>query len=413
MPKIIIVSGIQLANNPRVVKEANALSEAGFDVEVLGAILSPEAAERDEQLCVGKAWRYTPVVDNRNTDALSRLRWIRLRMRSRLAREAYQRFGHCSVSQLGYAGPQMLRICRERSADLYSIHLEQALWVGCELLKLGKRVSVDFEDYYSEDLLPKDRLHRPVVMLQACERMLHQQAEFKLTTSESLADALQEAYGGDRALVIPNTFPWKERQHLDGKQLDRQHPNRLSVFWFSQTLGPQRGLEDLMAATHHIQADAEIHLRGNCSAGFREQLLSSAATNYRDRIFIHRQCSHRELISRIAEHDIGFAGETAYCPSRDLTITNKVLQYLQAGVPLVASNTSGQREVQRCCPDGVQLYEPGDAKALAAAIDRWSDADVRTNAARAALSIAETEFNWERTSAKLVKAFTSALESAG
>lgn len=411
MPKIVIVSGIQLANNPRVVKEADALAEAGFDVEVLGAILSPEAADRDEQLCDGKGWRYTPVVDNRKTDSWSRLRWFGLRMRSRVAREVYQRFGRCSVSQLGYAGPQMLRMCRERSADLYSMHLEQALWVGCELLQLGKRVSVDYEDYYSEDLLPQDRIHRPVRMLQDCERTLHQQAAFKLTTSESLADALQEAYGGDRAHVIPNTFPWKEREHLDGKQLDRQHPNRLSVFWFSQTLGPQRGLEDLMAATHHIQADAEIHLRGNCSPDFREQLLSSAAANYRDRIFIHPQCSHRELISRIAEHDIGFAGESGYCKNNDLTIANKIMHYALAGVPVIASDTTGQREAQSHCPQGIQLFKPGDAKALAAAIDRWSDATVRADAARAALSIAQTEFNWEQTSAKLVEAFTSALES--
>lgn len=412
MPRIVIVSGIQLANNPRVVKEADALSNAGFDVEILAAVFSPAIAERESELSADKKWRYTPVVDNRDTSISSRLRWLTLRLRSRFGRECYKRFGLSSVYQLGYTGPKMLSICKDRNDCIFSVHNEVGLWVGHELLNIGKTVCVDYEDWHSEDLLPSARSFRPIELLKRIESRLHLKAQLKITTSESLADALQEAYGGDRAHVIPNTFPWKEREHLDGKQLDRQHPNRLSVFWFSQTLGPQRGLEDLMAATHHIQADAEIHLRGNCSPGFREQLLSSAAANYRDRIFIHPQCSHRELISRIAEHDIGFAGESGYCKNNDLTIANKIMHYALAGVPVIASDTTGQREAQSHCPRGIQLFKPADAKALAAAIDRWSDTAVRADAARAALSIAETEFNWERTSAKLVAAFSSALESA-
>jgi len=50
-----------------------------------------------------------------------------------------------------------------------------------------------------------------------------------------------------------------------------------------------------------------------------------------------------DLLSRIAEHDIGFAGEMPHCRSRDLTVTNKILQYLLAGLAVVASGTAGQR----------------------------------------------------------------------
>jgi hypothetical protein len=41
MAKINIISGIQLSNNPRVVKEADALTEAGHEVEVFSSILNP------------------------------------------------------------------------------------------------------------------------------------------------------------------------------------------------------------------------------------------------------------------------------------------------------------------------------------------------------------------------------------
>ena len=409
--RIVIVSGLQLSNNPRVVKEADALGNAGFDVEVLAAVLAANSAERERLLYDSKPWIYTPVIDNRQQSAIAKIGWAFKRLRTRLWREVYRYTGITHVAQLGYCGPELLRLCRERDADFYSVHTEQALWVGRKLASEGFPVSVDFEDWYSEDLLPKDRTYRPVKLLRECEAFLHQHAKFKTTTSESLAKALQSEFGGERSHVIPNTFCWSERESLDGEIRDRVNSDLLSVFWFSQTLGPQRGLEDLMESTNYLQNPIEIHLRGNCSDDYREKLLSLATENMRDNIYFHGQVPHHELISRIAEHDIGFAGETAYCPSRDLTITNKVLQYLLAGIPQVASETSGQKEVQKLCPNCVRLYRPGDAKTLAKRIEFFADSHNRTRGRNDALEISERSLCWEVTSKQLVSIFREAIEN--
>ena len=409
--RIVIVSGIQLSNNPRVVKEADALGAAGFDVEVLAAVLARDSAQRERLLYEGKPWRFTPVIDNRQQGMKAKLGWTFKRLRTRFWREVYRYTGVTHVAQLGYCGPEMLRICRQRNADWYSVHLEQALWVGKKLSAGGFPVSVDFEDWYSEDLLPKDRTYRPVKLLRECESFLHQSAKFKTTTSESLTNALHSEFGGERCHVIPNTFCWSERESLDGEIRDRVNSNLLSVFWFSQAMGPQRGLEDLMESTNHLHNPIEIHLRGNCSDGYRQQLLNLASKDMRGNIYFHDQVPHHELISRIAEHDVGFAGETAYCPSRDLTITNKVLQYLLAGIPQVASETAGQTEVQQLCPNGIRLYQPGDAQTLARQIEFFADPDCRILGKNDALEISERSLNWEKTSMQLVSIFREAVES--
>ena len=44
-------------------------------------------------------------------------------------------------------------------------------------------------------------------------------------------------------------------------------------------------------------------------------------------MFVHPVVHNDELLSRIAEHDIGFAGEMKYCQSRDLTVTNKIFTF--------------------------------------------------------------------------------------
>ena len=114
---------------------------------------------------------------------------------------------------------------------------------------------------------------------------------------------------------------------------------------FSQTLGPGRGLEDLIAALPLVKRDAEIHLRGNPVSGFENWLAHRLPEDWRNRIVVYPLVTNAELLSRIAEHDVGFAGEPSLIRSRDLTVTNKILYYLLAGLAVLASDTTGQREV--------------------------------------------------------------------
>jgi len=161
MARITILSGIHLSANPRVVKEADTLAGAGHDVEVIGVSLEPTLAARDRQLFEGKPWKYTILFDASSPEWSKRLQLFGARMRRRLLSELYAKFGIISGGQLGVAGPAMLRYCRDRAADLYISHNPQSLWVGMKLLRRGRRVAVDMEDWYSEDLLPEDRRRAP------------------------------------------------------------------------------------------------------------------------------------------------------------------------------------------------------------------------------------------------------------
>ena len=97
--RIVIVSGIQLSNNPRVVKEADALGAAGFDVEVLAAVLARDSAQRERLLYEGKPWRFTPVIDNRQQGMKAKLGWTFKRLRTRFWREVYRYTGVTHVAQ--------------------------------------------------------------------------------------------------------------------------------------------------------------------------------------------------------------------------------------------------------------------------------------------------------------------------
>lgn len=281
--------------------------------------------------------------------------------------------------------------------------------VAVDLQRLGRRVGVDMEDWFSEDFPPGGQGHRPRGLLRRLEGALLERAVFASCTSECMRGALATAYGCEQPLVLYNAFPWTDRRRIDGEWRDRRDRSVPSIHWYSQTLGPGRGLEDLVAALARVRHDVELHLRGRPVPEFRAWLAQQVPAH---RLFIHDQVPNAELLSRIAEHDVGFAGEMSYCRSRDLTATNKLLQYLLAGLAVVASDTTGQREIAARADRAVLLYPAGDPAALAARLDVLLGSPEQLGRAKAAaLQVAETTFSWEREEPKLLAAVDRALAS--
>ncbi|MGA3212312.1 MAG: hypothetical protein ABSD20_13480, partial [Terriglobales bacterium] len=92
-------------------------------------------------------------------------------------------------------------------------------------------------------------------MAEAAEGVVFREATFLTTASNSIADAYWDKYG-KRPLVINNTFVLP-RQEPDFSR--RSTPLRL--YWFSQTIGPGRGLEDCISAAGLADLRCEFHLR--------------------------------------------------------------------------------------------------------------------------------------------------------
>lgn len=364
MTKVVIVSGIQIINNPRVVKEADALAGAGYEVEVIGAVFDPDSATRINRLLKHAKWKHIPVIDLSDGRTSAKALFIAARIKRKFWLLAKKWFQIESHRQLGYFVSRLHRLARSREADLYIVHLEQALWVGKRLVEAGKTVAIDVEDWYSEDGLPEDRALRPIQLMKACERYLLNRTVYSSTTSESLAKGLAEEYQCPLPAVVYNSFPSDEKGKIDGKFLDRRNRDIPSITWFSQTVGPGRGLEELVEALDEIDYPFELHIRGTPRRGYVDSLLANRTAATLSSIHFHPQVPQDELLSRLSEHDIGYCGELSDCRSRDLTITNKVLEYLRAGLAVVASNTSGHREVASLQLEGVFIYEQENPESL-------------------------------------------------
>lgn len=406
MAHIAIVTGAHLCRNPRVVKEATTLRAAGHRVTVLGPATDRALAELDSALVRKGGFEHRIVVDVRpGSTSRTRDRLVR-----RLAHEAGARGGWERPEALGYGTAATLRAARDLRADLTIGHQEVGAWVATRLMDEGFSVGADIEDWYSEDLLPEARVGRPLGLLRNCEARLVREAEHVTTTSHALAEALAAAFGGDPPTVIYNAFPWAERGAIDGERRDRGESPRPSLHWVSQTIGPGRGLETLCTALERVAYPIDLHLRGQASDADRRWLEEIFPEEPGHRLHIHDLVAPQDLLSRIAEHDIGLALEGCDPVSRNLTVSNKILHYLTAGLAIVATETRGQREVAASAPGAVRLSAADSCNDLAAQIDVFvRGPEVLRRAKAAALAAARREFNWEVQAIKLTASVERAL----
>lgn len=403
--RIVIVTGAHLCRNPRVVKEATALGVAGYDVTVVAPLMEDALVEIDAEILAGAPFSRIVSTDVRESQGL---RGRIGRAVRRLANEINARTGRELADELGYGVRSALRKARALDADLYIGHQEVGAWIVWKLMYEGRLVAADLEDWYSRDLLPEAQRGRPTRLLDKCEGDLVRRAAYTTTTSEAMAASMNAAYGR-RPEVIYNAFPWADRNDIDGLRKDRINDDRPSLFWFSQTIGPGRGLEVLVDALKDLDRPVQIHLRGNVASGYDQILAHRLGIDSAHSLSFHPLVPPCELLSRIAEHDIGLALEERNPPSRDLTITNKILQYLQAGLAVVATPTSGQIEVEAKAGYAVTRAESNRTTLAGALSGLLGSQDRLRRAKRLALEAAETTFSWEVQQEHLLRHVATAL----
>jgi len=173
----------------------------------------------------------------------------------------------------------------------------------------------------------------------------------------------------------------------------------IALYWFSQLIGPDRGLEDVILAMAQLPPGAfVVHLRGDSWPGYEASLRALAARcGVADRqIVVHPIAQPDEMVRLAAAHDIGLALEPGRTENSDLALGNKVFTYLLGGLAIVTTRTSAHRWFVDQVPRAAVGYDAGDASGLQARLHHWLAHPAELEAARqAAWAYGDQRFNWD------------------
>ena len=396
--RICLVTMAHISYNPRLVKAADALAAAGCDVRVVAVNVEDEKWQVDQSLMPEKKWKLE-VVTARRTGA-GRQRWLHAAFRQKACLRAahYFPFAGCLMRASSRYAPELASLALREQADLFIAYKLQVLPVAARAARRWQaKIGFDIEDFHS-GMRRFDAASTPEEKwAERVEAGYLPRCELLTAASPGVAQAVAHMCGGRRPVSVLNVCPLSERPP---ERPARAAGAPLRLCWFSQMIGPDRGLEDAVRALKLLQAGrVELHLRGRCDHAahrYLDRIISEADVD-RLAIAVHAPVAPDVLVSLTAQYDVGLALEVPISQNRIICMndlcTNKVFTYLMAGLGLAASalkNGAGIFDGAGFC------YPSGDAAALAAGLQRWLDnPDALQRAKDKAWELASTRYNWE------------------
>lgn len=392
---VCIVTTGQPSSNPRAVKEADALTAAGYQVHMVGAHWAAWADGTDPGLLAERKWT-VELVKWRAGEAPFRYWHTRLRHHAARTLIDLPVIDQLVLpAALSRVTPELARRARRRRADLFVAHNLGALPAAAAAAeRWGARLGFDAEDFHSGQFAPADRsaARRATV---ASERRWIPRCDYVTAASPGIAASYAPLCARPPVLVR-NVFPLADRP---AAQPVGSRDSVLRLYWFSQTIGPDRGLEHVVRAMGQLpDGRLELHLRGVWQGGYEAGLRSVAreAGLAPHRIVCHPPGAPAEMARLAAHWDVGLVLETGDTNNSDLLQSNKVMTYLLAGVPFLSTDTSGHRELLDRAPGAGWLVPPGDVESLAARLAGLAaNRDDVRRAAAEAWHWGGIRFNWD------------------
>ena len=370
--RVLMLVWTGVSTDTRVLREARSLVDAGWAVHIIGRAV-PIDFVAPPGISVSSVG-VPPAAQSRSRE-LSLIergaRWLMLpeHVGRRLA--AWQR--------------EALIEARGHHADVVHAHDFSALPVGAELAEAWDVPLI----YDSHELWSgRPRVGRPTPWRTrrhaGLEARLGDRAQIVLTVGEGVAAALRDRYGWRDVRVVRNTFPQAAPRD--------QHLGRPSGAVYAGRIAPYRELEVIARASR--STDIPITLMGPTDAQFLARFNPGRA-----RIAASRPTD--EVDDVLAAAGLALVTHSDRWENHRLAMPNKLFHAVRAGVPVVATDVGELARIVREYDLG-ELYRPGDADDMVAAIERtvgrYDELQARVRAAAGPLS-------WETDSRVLLDAY--------
>jgi len=412
--KVCLITPGHITSNPRLVKEAQALTANGYQVHLIFTQYVPYLIDFDSVILKkNPSWTYNCL--NRTSKS------IYIQSQNYIA-AALQKI--CSMLFLRgknsdyilchainrYFSWQLKKAIAVK-ADLYIAHNLAALPVAVFASKKNQsKCGFDAEDFHRNET-SDDPENPDVVLKSLIEDQYFPKTDYLTAGSLPIAQLYQKLFPAKKINPILNVFPVVKEIQLPTKSIHQP----LKLFWFSQSIGLNRGLQDALAAIKLLENEQiELHLLGFLTDETNQKLQETIAKlkfKIKPTVIFHQPVYADKLPTFAAQFDVGLALEPAFCANNNAALSNKIFTYLQAGLALAVTDTVAQKQFLTENPQLGFCYEKGNATQLAAILKQLIDyPELLLQTKQAAYHAAKNNLNWETESPKFLKIVAATLD---
>lgn len=396
--KVVLVTTGQPSGNPRIVKEADALHEAGYDVTLIYCFFIKWSLEKDLDLLRNISWKYKLIG---GSPKKNKLRFYFTKIRYKISRKI-ERSTHLFLMAeraQARAFDEMVHCARNIKADWYIGHNLGALAVVVKAAEYNSaKAGFDFEDYYRGEFSSNEV--QDLKRIQYLENRYIKDLSYFSSSAPLITEALMLDHPNFRGKIITllNCFPLSQQPAFK----NRVSSSVLNLVWFSQTVGLHRGLEVVIDALAALNSqDIHLTLAGRCNPDILEYI-NLRGKNIIENIHFAGIISPGDLPEFCSKFDIGLAVELEQPVNRDICLTNKIFTYLLSGNAVIFSNTKAQVHFNDTFHAGIS-FKPSDGNELKEKIQYYFDIKALNSQRKANYDLARQILNWNMESRKLLE----------
>lgn len=250
---------------------------------------------------------------------------------------------------------QALHLMSSRRYDVVSIHDPELIPAALMARLLGRRIVFDMHEDVPAQMRHKSWVWGPLrPVLSWASRMLLRLASRFLNVT--VAEPGYAAHFRRGHPVIPNYAP-------AGALPEPADDAGFLVYVGDVTV--ERGALDMVEAAALVEPRRPLVVVGRCTEELAEQMTLAAEAAGVD-LSLTGNLEHREAMRRAAAASMGLS-LLRDLPNESGSMPTKVIEYLQMGIPVVATDLPGTAAAVRGL-DAVTLVPPGDAAAAAGGI---------------------------------------------
>jgi glycosyltransferase involved in cell wall biosynthesis len=399
MKKLCLIGSGQPSRNPRLVRDANILAAAGYEVVVITPQIVQRTIAYDAEITKEAKWKYLSI--NIFQSHYNRIHWNYVRLRHFVSKLFLSWLSNENIigNSCDYFNVELSIMAAEVNADLYiayqQITLPAAVWAA---RKVHSRFAVDIHD------LLADSLSEPVYIIRNIEERYLSQCVYISTMSAVAAERIQKLYIlSEQPIVLHNTPSLSERENVLSPE-QRSTSKIISIYWFGQTIGYHSRADQVIRAMPLLIKPIKLVLRGHPDVVFVNNVIALAQElGVSDYLEILPVASPQDMVKLAAEHDILLGSQPGEDLFHQMAIGNKVFTGMIAGLALALTDTIAYRSLLTEFPNCGFLFPDENEVEFAKKINELiQNPEILQSMKIDCWHLAESHFNWEQESKKLI-----------
>lgn len=402
MKRILLLSHSEICYNARLLKAADFFYSQGWEVTVFNPLVGLASKETYDEVVNSRPWK---VVENdlSKRTIKSKLNWLVISLLHKLVVISVEHF-NLKIFQDYYLNKGLiLAPSFDRNFDVVLVHLIDNLPFATRFKKkYGAEIIYDSQEYFTGQYEAFDPKHAKWV--KENEKECIKNVDVLLTTTEVMRQRLLSDYTFEKPSFRVRNVPTKAQSSLEFPELSL-HISPLKLVWHGMGifLDNRRGLHILLEAISLCKEDVQLFFQGNITQEQSNLLLAyNQRYNIENKVIVKPPALPDQIIDSLKAYDIGLTGELPEEDNQRLTSSNKLFDYVHAGLAVISADTLGLAETVKEYSIGL-LYEPGNAKELSTKIDELAKDRIRLNKFKELSRLAAKELFWESDYTDVIK----------